>query len=188
MKIDAYTFETYMERVREFHGYDAPGLAIGWFMIKVAYEHLPEEGLFDALCETPKCLPDAIQLLTPCTIGNGWLTIKNLGRYALTLYDKYKGNGIRVAIDPEKLEPWPEIKAWFFKLKEKETQNEELLIEEIKKAGTSICKIQHVRVKPEIMVKKHRDRFAVCPMCHESYPLADGPLCLGCQNPGLYEE
>jgi formylmethanofuran dehydrogenase subunit E len=48
-------------------------------MTDLACRHLPADGLFDAISETPKCLPDAIQLLTPCTIGDGWLTIVNEG-------------------------------------------------------------------------------------------------------------
>jgi len=50
---------------------------------------------FDAVCETQACLPDTLQMLTPCTIGNGWLKIFDFGRYALALYDKYAGQGIR---------------------------------------------------------------------------------------------
>ena len=117
MNIRSYTFEEYVERVRSFHGFAAPGVVIGGFMVDLAYQHLPREGLFNAVCETPKCLPDAIQLLTPCTVGNGWLTVINIGRYAMTLYDKSKGEGIRVSFDPAKIETWPEIKSWFFKLK-----------------------------------------------------------------------
>jgi hypothetical protein len=50
-----------VERVKAFHGYDAPGIIIGGFMVDLAYRHLPEGGLLDALSETPKCWPDAIQ-------------------------------------------------------------------------------------------------------------------------------
>ena len=175
-----------MEKVRAFHGFNAPGLAIGGFMVDLAYRHLPKEGLFDALCETPKCLPDAIQLLTPCTVGNSWLTVINLGRYALTMYDKTTGEGIRVSLDPAKIEAWPEIKTWFFKLKPKREQDDELLLSEIREAGTAICKVQRVLVVPRIAKKQHRTGFAICPQCKESYPFADGPVCLGCQHESLY--
>lgn len=29
-----------------------------------------------------------MQLLTPCTVGNGWLRIMNFGIYAVSLFDK----------------------------------------------------------------------------------------------------
>jgi formylmethanofuran dehydrogenase subunit E len=187
MNIRSYTFEEYVERVRSFHGFAAPGVVIGGFMVDLAYQHLPQEGLFDAICETAKCLPDAVQLLTPCTVGNGWLSIINIGRFALALYDKSKGEGIRVSLDPVKLEAWPEIRSWFFKLKPKKEQDYKLLMEQIKEAGASICSIQKVRVASHFLKKQDRVGFAICPRCKESYPIADGAICLGCQGEALYE-
>ncbi len=107
VKIKDYTFEEFVEVVRSFHGFEAVGILIGGFMVDEACRLLPQGRIFDALCETPKCLPDAIQLLTPCTIGNGWLTVVNVGRYALTLYDKETGDGVRVFLDPAKLAQFP---------------------------------------------------------------------------------
>ena len=186
MNIRSYTFEEFVERVRAFHGFAAPGVLIGGFMVDLAYQHLPKEGLFDAISETPKCLPDAIQLLTPCTVGNGWLTVMNLGRYALTLYDKRTGEGVRVFLDPAKIEPWSEIKDWFFKLKPKKEQDDQLLTREINKAGTGICSVRRVKVAGRTLEKRHRVGFAVCPRCKESYPVEDGALCLGCQDAAPY--
>jgi formylmethanofuran dehydrogenase subunit E len=182
MNIRSYTFEEYVERVTAFHGFAAPGVLIGGFMVHLAHQHLPQDGVFDAICETAKCLPDAIQLLTPCTIGNGWLTIINIGRYALTLYDKSNGEGIRVSIDPDRIEAWPEINSWLFKLKSKKEQDYQLLMEQIRESGMSICRIERVRVAPRFLEKKHRGKIAVCPNCKEAYPFADGAICLGCQG------
>ena len=186
MKIRSYTFEEYVERVRSFHGFAAPGVLIGGFMVDLAYQHLAGDRLFDAICETPKCLPDAIQLLTPCTVGNGWLTIINTGRYAMTLYDKYQGEGIRVFLDQAKLEAWPEIKSWFFKLKRKQEQDYPLLIKQIEEAGAGIDSIQRVKVAPRFLEKKDRGETALCPGCKEAYPIADGAICLGCQGESPY--
>lgn len=93
---------------RNFTGNVAPGLVIGGSMIDLALRSMPEEILFDVICETFNCLPDAIQLLTPCTVGNGWLTVLDLGHFALTFYDKYTGEGIRVFLDSSKVSAWPE--------------------------------------------------------------------------------
>src|SRR5208337_4410957 len=89
----SHTFEEYAAMVESFHGYAAPGVLIGGFMVDLAYRSLPSNGLYNVICETAKCLPDAVQLLTPCSIGNRWLKIINVGRYALTFYDKHKGPG-----------------------------------------------------------------------------------------------
>ncbi len=186
MNIRSYTFGEYVERVRSFHGFAAPGVLIGGFMVDLAYQHLPEEGRFDAICETAKCLPDAIQLLTPCTIGNGWLRVIDMRRFALSFYDKSNGEGIRVFLDPALLEAWPKIKNWFFKLKPKKEQDHGLLMGQIRKSGTSICSIERVRVAPCFLEKKHRGKIALCPQCKEAYPLADGPVCLSCAGKTLY--
>jgi len=183
-----YTFEGFVEIVRSFHGFEAVGVLIGGFMVDAACRHLPPGKIFDAICETPKCLPDAIQLLTPCTLGNGWLIVVNVGRYALTFYDKETGDGIRVFVDPARLEPWPEIGAWFFKLKTKKEQDFARLLAEAKAAGASICGIQRVQVPHRLRDKKHRGQLAICPRCKESYPLADGLVCLGCNGEGMYEQ
>jgi formylmethanofuran dehydrogenase subunit E len=182
MNICSYTVEEFIERVQSLHGFAAPGVLIGGFMVDLAKQHLPKEGLFNAVSETAKCLPDAIQLLTSCTVGNGWLTVINIGRYAVTLYEISSGEGIRVFLDPAKIEEWPEIKNWLFKLKPKKEQDYELLMEQIKEAGTRMCSFQHVKVALRLFEKKHRGDIVRCPRCNEAYPGADGAICLGCQG------
>jgi formylmethanofuran dehydrogenase subunit E len=186
MNIRSYTFEEYLERVRSFHGFVAPGVVIGGFMVDLAYQRLPEDGLFNAISETAKCLPDAIQLLTSSTVGNGHLRVINIGRYAMTLYNKSKGEGIRVFLDQDKLGAWPEIKSWFFKVKPKNEQDYPFLMEQIKEAGVHICSVQQVKVAPLFLEKKQRGSIVICPLCKEAYPRADGAICLGCQGEAPY--
>jgi formylmethanofuran dehydrogenase subunit E len=184
--IGSYSFEEYIDKVKAFHGHVAPGLVVGGYMVDLALQHFPPGRLFDALSETRACLPDAVQLLTPCTIGNGWLKIINLGRFALSLYDKYEGVGVRVFVDPEKLEVWPEIKSWFFKLVSKKEQDFERLVQGIRAAGSSICGLQPIRINPDLVISHHRKGFAVCPRCRESYPAEDGSLCRACGGESPY--
>jgi formylmethanofuran dehydrogenase subunit E len=189
MDMDGKAFcdlEQYLRLVRSFHGYTAPGVIIGGFMVNLGKRNLPEGTLFNAICETSVCLADAIQLLTPCTIGNGWVKIINLGRFALSLYDKDQGNGFRVFLDPKKLDNWPEIKGWFFKLKPKAEQNMELLMTQIKEAGETLCGIHPVRVRPELLKKEKRGEIVMCPCCQEAYPAKDGEVCRGCQGQSPY--
>ena len=190
MNILGHTFEDYMEMVKRFHGSPAPGVLIGGFMVNLAVRNLPREGiLYDAICETRSCLPDAIQLLTPCTAGNGWLKVINLGRYALTLYDKNKESGhegVRVFLDAQKVRGWPEINAWFFKLNPSKEQGRLELLQQIKEAGEAILGLQRVSVKPQFAVKQHKGKISVCPGCREAYPANDGETCLSCQGNALY--
>ena len=181
-----HTYDEYIEMVKAFHGHIAPGMVIGGFMVDLAYRNLTEGEYFDVICETRACLPDAIQLLTPCTAGNGWLRIINLGRFALSLFEKYTGNGVRVYVDNQKLEDWPETKAFFFKLKAKKEQDSEALLSEICQAHTSIFRIQKVIVDLDAIQSPHRGAFAVCPSCGEGYPVDDRETCLGCQGEAPY--
>ena len=184
MEIGSYSYEEFLRLVESFHGYMAPGVAIGGFMVDLAGKHIPEGVLFDAISETPKDIPDAIQLLTPCTMGNGRLKVINLGRYSLSLFDMHEGNGIRVFLDLQKLHAWPEIKTWLFQLKAKIDQDK--LLEEIQRAGPDILGIQPIQVCAEHIGKPERRRIATCILCGEAYPAQDGGICRGCQGEGPY--
>ena len=184
--ICGHTYDEYIEMVKAFHGHVAPGMVLGGFMVDLAYRNLPQGDYFDAICETRACLPDAIQILTPCTVGNGWLRVVNIGRFALSIFEKYTGNGVRAYVDNQKLDAWPEVKTFFFKLRPKKEQNFEALLGEINLAQTSIFGIQNVMIDMDSIKSQHRGAFDVCPLCGEGYPANDGETCLGCQGEAPY--
>jgi formylmethanofuran dehydrogenase subunit E len=181
------SFEAYVRQIEIFHGYAAPGLLVGGFMVNKAKKLMPPGILYEALCETRKCLPDAVQMLTPCTVGNGRLRIVALGRFALSLFNKDSGVGIRVFPDQAKLESWPELTAWYMKRKSKQEQDVHELLHQIKQAGEEILTHQAIRAKPEIWRKQRSGPVALCPSCGETYPVAAGSLCLACQGEDPYE-
>lgn len=187
MNIGAYTFEEFSQLAANFHGYAAPGLLIGGYMVEKARAALPEGTLFEAVVESSKCLPDAVQLLTLCSTGNQRLKIHNLGRYAISLFDKHSGEGFRVSLNSEKMKAFPELHAWFHKLKAKKDQNVEQLEKEIREAGDSICDIAPIRIKRRFMGHRHMSAIVNCPVCGEAYPQSDGCLCRGCQGEAPYE-
>lgn len=182
MDIGRYTFEQFKERAAAFHGYPAPGLLIGGYMVEAARSRLEAGTLFEAIVETPKCLPDAVQLLTVCSTGNQRLKIINLGRFALSLFDKNTGEGFRTFLDLKKIDQWPEIKGWFLKIVEKADQNEARLLSEIERAGDSVCTTLPVKVAPVYLGRRHMNSIVACPLCNEAYPADDGPVCLGCSG------
>lgn len=184
---ETYTFDQLLERITAFHGYPAPGLVIGLKMVDVAIAAIPDGILFDAVTETGNCLPDAVQMLTSCTAGNGWLKMLDLGRFALALYDKHTGNGLRVFLDPRKVPNWPEIDAWFFKRKPKAEQNSRLLLDEIQQAGASVLTTQKVQIDKHFMAKRPVGPRRICPQCRESYPSSHGEICRACQGASPYQ-
>lgn len=187
MNIGAYTFEEFCQLAANFHGYAAPGVLIGGYMVEKARSALPEGTLFEAVVESPKCLPDAVQLLTLCSTGNQRMKIHNLGRYALSLFDKHSGEGYRVSLNSEKMRAYPELYAWFHKKKAKSEQDVERLEKEICAAGDSICDIAPIRIKRRFIGHKHSPAIVNCPVCGEAYPSSDGCLCRGCQGEAPYE-
>ncbi len=186
MNIGPYTYEEYLDQVKRFHGHLAPGLLLGGFMVDLALKNLPEGEFFDALCETRTCLPDAVQLLTPCTIGNGWLRVINMGRYAVTLYEKFGGAGIRVYVKASRTDDWPELKSWYFKEKPKKEQDFGRLLAEIRDARSDVLGMQTVQLDPNFIKVRRRKGFRVCVMCGEAYPVTDGAICRGCQGDAPY--
>jgi len=186
MNIDSYSFDEYLKKVKSFHGSIAPGMAIGGYMVTLAKGNLPKGELFDVICETGHCLPDAVQLLTPCTIGNGWLKIVDIGRYALAFYEKYGGAGVRVFLDTEKLKEWSEVQSWFFRLKPKKEQDTEKLLDQIREAGTALFGLKRVTVHPNFLERKHKSAIVICPKCREPYPADDGDICRACQGTSPY--
>jgi formylmethanofuran dehydrogenase subunit E len=185
-KICRYTTDEYIDKLTEFHGSLAPGLLIGGFMVDAAARKMTEYEYFDVICESASCLPDAIQMLTPCTVGNGWLKILNTGRFAIALYDKKSGQGVRVSLDVSKLDRYPEIKKWFMRLVPKREQDNDALIQEILAAGHEILAIRPVTVSPALRDKHTPPPIALCEACGEAYPQNGSTLCLACQGMDIY--
>jgi formylmethanofuran dehydrogenase subunit E len=186
MNIGIHTFEAFKALAASFHGYPAPGLLIGGYMVEKARAALPPGTLFEAVVETGKCLPDAVQLLTPCSIGNNRLKVINIGRYALSLFDKHTGQGFRASLSDEGVARWPQIHGWFMKRIPKAAQDEDRLLREIEEAGDRICDLAPMRIHERLLGHAHMGEVAICPVCNESYPLRDGAVCRGCQGEAPY--
>lgn len=186
MDIGESAFEEFKKIVADFHGFPAPGIFIGGYMVELAKSRLPEGTLFEAVVETTKCLPDAVQLLTLCSTGNQWMKVINLGRYAVSLYDKYTGHGYRVWLDLDLMTAWPEITSWFLKEKPKAEQDSAKLIAEIEQAGDGYCQVGPIVINKRFLRKAHMGEITVCPICKEAYPRNDGAICRGCQGEAPY--
>jgi len=185
-KGESFSFDDFIELATWFHNYPAPGLLLGGYMVEEAKRHIPEGVLFDAVCETGWCLPDAVQLLTPCTIGNGWLRVKNTGVYAVALFDKFSGEGIRVSLDPAKLDLFPHTLCWLMKTKPKQEQDSAELRKEIRDYGLDMLTVEEVTVKPEVVNKRSKGTISLCPICGDAYPSFHGTICRSCNGDSPY--
>jgi formylmethanofuran dehydrogenase subunit E len=182
MNIGSYTLDEFVQKVKSFHGNPSPGVTLGGIMVDMAQRNLPENTLYDAICETEKCLPDAIQMLTPCTFGNGWMRIINSGRFSVTLYDKHTGEGIRVFVDPVKVKAFPEIDKWFFCLVPKKETDVNKLMEEVREFGSKVLGMRRVKVDIKSLPSPEEYKYALCSVCGESH-IDDGKdVCLACRG------
>ncbi len=176
------TFEE-MEKVAEelfiFHTKRAPGLVIAVAMVDLAREALgPVKDKLNAIAESQVCISDAIQVMTGCTIGNKYLRIlKNIGRFALILFDRADGRGIRVSVDPSRIDPTvtPEIHKFFFRNRGPEVEaggpareeSSRRIIREFRTIGPEMFVVRKVRIKefgkPEMLPALR------CPSCGETF-------------------
>jgi formylmethanofuran dehydrogenase subunit E len=160
----------------KFHGHLSPGLTIGIFMVDLARELLGPREMMDAVVETKLCLPDAVQIMTPCSYGNGWLTVKDWGKFALTLLDKKGRDGVRVYVDHGKVKGFPLIYKWY--MRQGKVEDEEI-VSRIMEAGRDILSWEKVTVP---LTAKEKSPVAICTSCGETYPASLGAVCPRCSG------
>lgn len=180
-------------RLSEFHTYPAPGVLIGSFMVDYALELLgvtPDEKLY-GVCETPKCLPDALQVMARCTTGNNRLRVVPIGKFAITLNaptESETAEAVRVYVDLEKLKKYPLVDIWYANSPayDKHTMKERLQ-DEIFRAGRNILSFERVRVTVK---KKQKWTSVTCPCCGETVPdyLIEGDHCGACGSMKYYKK
>lgn len=179
-------------RLAEFHTYPAPGVLIGAFMVDYAMELLgvkKGQKLY-GVCETPKCLPDALQVLSHITIGNNRLKIVPIGKFAITMNmpsEDATADAVRVYVDLEKLKKYPTVDVWYINSPafDKKTMKGQLF-DEIFRAGRNILSFERVRVMVKI---KKKWSSVTCSCCGETIPdyLIEGDRCGACGSMKYYE-
>ena len=96
------SFEEYLESAGK-NGPPRAGIVLG---VRMALHALQQLGLDDprkvhddliVVVETDRCLPDAIELVTGCRLGNRRLKFESMGKMAATLFDFTSNRAIRVA-------------------------------------------------------------------------------------------
>ena len=179
-------------RLSEFHTYPAPGVLIGAFMVDYALELLGAtkgQKLY-GVCETPKCLPDALQVMAHITIGNNRLKIVPIGKFAISMNKPSPdttAEAVRVYVDLGKLKKYPTIDVWYANSPafNKMTMKGKLF-DEIFSAGRKILSSERVCVTVK---QKKKWTSVTCPCCGETVPdyLIEGDKCGACGSMKYYE-
>ncbi|MFZ5570665.1 MAG: FmdE family protein [Thermodesulfobacteriota bacterium] len=184
-KICGKTREEFLSAIEAFHGFKAPGLVIGAYMVDLAQQLLGPGIEADAVVESRHCLPDAVQIFTPCTIGNGWLKIVDWDKFALTLYDRHGLNGCRVWLDIEKLRGFSNLYNWYMRLVPKKSLPLEVLLEDILRAGNTILSHRPVTMK-NLHIREKKKRTMICPSCGEAHGQDGSEQCAACRGDSYY--
>lgn len=173
-------------RMEEFHGYRSPGILVGGLMMEAALKRTGPVPYLNVVTETVVCLPDAVQLLTPCTYGNGFLQVLDWGKFALTAYDRDSLRGARAWLNHDLLTDYPLINGWFERTGEKrEKPPFSQLAEEILSARPELIRCQQVKL-PHPLKNTRPMPTGCCSKCGESYTLHHGSLCPACQGKSYY--
>ncbi len=178
--------DRFLDEIERFHGAPAPGVVLGGLMVDLANELLGPGVEADAIVETVYCLPDAVQLFTPCTFGNGWMKVLDWAKFALVLYDRRTRHGHRVWLDLEKAAAFPNLVNWYLKRVSKKDLPLGALLDTIFAARRAVFSSQAVRVT-DLFLRRKKGAVAVCPRCGEAYDAAQGTPCSACRGEGYWE-
>jgi len=181
-----------IQQLSAFHTYPAPGILIGAFMVDYALDLLkadPAQKLY-GVCETPKCLPDALQVIAHCTTGNNRLRVIPIGKFAISLNgpsETETTEAVRVYVDLKKLKKYPVIDIWYANSPtyDKHTMKYQLL-DEIFQAGREILSFERVQISVKT---KKKWKSVTCPSCGETVPdyLIEGDHCGACGSMKYFE-
>jgi formylmethanofuran dehydrogenase subunit E len=182
----------YIRRCVSFHGFVPPGLLIGVFMVDLALEKLGAnqgEKLY-AVAETPKCAPDAVQVITSATIGNKQLRIIETGKFSITLNrgsTEDRADGLRVYVDATKIRGYPMLNLWYTNdPRYSHVTEKDRVYDEILQAGRDILSWERVKVS---VPQKAIWQAVQCPVCKEMVPdyLVEDGVCTSCAGARYYD-
>ena len=185
-RICGMPLEKCLEKIERFHGWKAPGLVLGLFLVDRSRSLIGEAVEFDVIVESRHCLPDAVQLFTPCTIGNGWMQILDWDKFALSFYDRRSRRGWRVWLDLRKAEAYADLYRWFMRTVPKKKLPLEVLLPVIIEAGPVVLSEMPVTIT-RYFSRVKKAAINVCPFCGEAFAAAQGNTCSACQGSGYYQ-
>ena len=185
--MDIKDYDEQLKMAGEFHGEICGGIAIG---TKLAMYGLELMGMelnqrhknLIVFLEIDRCMADAVQVVTKCTMGKRALKQMYYGKFAVTFYNMDTEEALRISdADANKKE------------KNKETR-EEMVARFRNTPAEELFKVEKVKVKlteAQMPGKPHTSTF--CSVCGEKVTddrhLVRGgrPVCISCAEGSYYE-
>ena len=173
--------------MEEFHGGRSPGMLVGAFLLDAALKRLGDPKELVVMAETINCLPDAVQILTPCTVGNGMLQVFTWGKFAITAFDKASKKGVRAWLVAQAVPGRPVVNQWFNRPDpEKGMPPFDELAADFLGGLDDLIDTTEVTMAEKSLVDYHPKTTGICPDCQESYPTSFGEKCPACQGQAYY--
>jgi len=196
-------YQILIEKARALHGEICPGVVLGTKMSIVAMEELgmdPMKKNKDLIVyvEVDRCMTDAIQAITGCTLGHRTLKYKDYGKFIATFVDMITGKAIKVsARDDISSSPpgfWTSIEK---SIKQNEnnrsTPNKDdmrLTVEKLSKMPVKeLLKVEEVDVEiPENDIPGFPHYISTCSICGEhvidrkEFKIGGKIICESCAN------
>ncbi|WP_067089059.1 FmdE family protein [Methanobrevibacter curvatus] len=154
-------FQEQLDKVEKFHGHLCGGIVMGTKMTMLAMKELgfnlnePTKDLV-VFVEIGRCMADAVQVVSGCTLGKGSLNLLDYGRFAGTFLKISTGEAVRITdMDIQTQVPG---------------ESKEELIERLTNTSNDVLfRIEKVRVRlREGDLPGHSsDNKIVCPICGE---------------------
>lgn len=183
-----------IELATSLHGHLAPGLALGLRMSELALSRLNAkkgDKHLIAISETSRCLADAMQAATGCTLGHGNAIVDDLGKLAITIADARTKKGIRAALKQGANKLSPIMNKWMMRSGKLTHEEEEELGMQLLELDEKYFLIQGVEIKKSL----NFDNSGIerCVKCDELIPKGltvikeNGIYCKACGGETYYK-
>jgi len=176
------------------HGHLAPGIALGLRMSEHALTHLnmkKGDKHLIGISETARCLADAMQAATGCTLGHGNAFVEDYGKLAITIGDARNNRGVRVALREEANKSSDLMNKWMMRLGKLSHEEEDELGAQLLEMDKRYLMIQDVLISKTLNFEK--SAISKCMKCGEFVPESlvvkndDGVHCRACEGTAYYE-
>ncbi|MFZ3058618.1 MAG: FmdE family protein [Candidatus Methanoperedens sp.] len=176
----------------ELHGHLAPGIALGLRMSELALSRLNArkgDKHLIGISETARCLADAMQAATGCTLGHGNACVEDYGKLAITIGDVRTKKGVRVALKEGANMHYSLMNKWMMRLGKPTHEEEEILGMQLLTLDSSYFLIQNVEIKKNQSFEK--SDIVRCTKCNELIPqsllITGEDYCKACGGLAYYE-
>lgn len=155
----------------DLHGHLAPGIALGLRMSEIALFRMNTkkgDKYLIGISETARCLADAMQAATGCTLGHGSAFVEDYGKLALTLGDARTKKGVRVALKDEANKHSTLMNKWMMRLGKLSHEEEEELGMQLLDLDENFFLVQEVAINRYQIFEK--SVIVSCKECGELIP------------------